>query len=335
MRIAVLVGPLPRHLGRRRPWLQAAGRASPDAGRIGSYRRAVQDLIKAAEFRHGHQAVRQPAEVRGGAQQPRHLGCFPTARGTGQHVHPPQARRRRLPQLRMPVLQPPDGQLRLRVVEPLRRTLRCVHPERQLLQLGAAGRLSQHQPAERPRPRGQQPILQARPDHPPRSGPQAFGGEQAVCHPGDPHPARQHPQRPGQAAGPGRLTTAARGNLQHHVPLTSRHGQAMPGRQHLHRAPRTVPDPREPDRPGAPVVRRAQRGGPLPRQHITMIITGPGRRLELGPAGDLRNPPGIQPARQLPGRRRHHTTRTPSGTEICPTVTVREARKERNDLTYS
>jgi hypothetical protein len=202
------------------------------------------------------------------------------------------------------ILQPPGIQLRLRIVDPLRGALGGVHPERQFLELRAADRLGQHQPAERPWPCGQQPVLQVRPDGP--GGLQIPGGEQAVSHPGDPHPARQPRQHLRQPAAPHRLTAAAGRKLQHHMSVTRGGRQPSPGRQHLHRPAHTIPYPSEPDRLCTSVIGSAQRRSPLPRQQITVIIRAARPLLTLCPPRNLRDPPRIQPGQQLPGRRHHH-----------------------------
>jgi hypothetical protein len=82
-------------------------------------------------------------------------------------------------------------------------------------------------------------------------------------------------------------------------------GQRAPSRQHLHRAARPIPQPGEPDQPGATVVRGTKRGSPLPGQQITLTIR-PAGLPALRLTGNLRDPPGIQPTQQLPGCRRHH-----------------------------
>ena len=205
---------------------------------------AVRNPVQAAASGHGDQPVGQARQVRGRAQQARHLGRLRAALGAGQYADPPQARRRGLAQLGVPVLQPPDAQLRLRVVEPLRRALGREHPEGQLLQLGAAGRLGEHQPGERLRPRRQQAVLQARPDGPARPGGLRGRGlrrEQAVCHAGDLDPARQHRQHPRQPARVQCLTAAAGRQLQRHV--------LIPG--HAGSSGSDVPGPDAP-RPDAP-----------------------------------------------------------------------------------
>ena len=249
----------------------------------------------------GHQPVRQAGKVRRGAQQPGYLGRLLRGGGPREQVHAPQPGGGGLPQFRVPGSSAALGQLGAGAVGALRVQLGEGHLAGHFLQRGGIDRLGQHQPAERPQPRRQQPVLQRRPpvSRARREPWRALLGEQHVADPGQRLPARERRHEHGRPACAQRQPPRPGGQDEHVLPGVAACGQVRAGGDHPHRTARLLPHPGNGDR-GRPAPRRDQLRGPLRRPVIRSPVAGtrlvPPRRR----AGNLRQLPGGQPRQDLP-----------------------------------
>ena len=177
--------PHPRHLGLRRPGQrgQELGRPVERRGRHGvtarlerGARRRAGARRPAADGRRA-QRVRQPAQVGRRAQQPGDPGRARPVPAARHDRDPPEPGRQAALQLGVPFLEP--SRLGRPLREPVGRPLGDPLPQPDLLrqrpQLGRGHRLGGHQPAERPGPAAEQPLVERQPGLAGRPGPPAPG----------------------------------------------------------------------------------------------------------------------------------------------------------------